>query len=235
MERNEFLDRVRTAASRGNAHRVHVRELPANAGYVGAGVPDLVAAMAGEVRGAGGEAHVADDAEAARGVLVELLRQYRPRTALAWQHPALKAAGLDDLLSSRGIALFDHAALAGSEPAEQRMHALAADIGFTGADWAIAETGTLVVCSRPGQERMASLLPPVHVAVVEESRILPDLFDLVAALQGNAAGPELKLPSNVTLITGPSKTGDIELELTTGVHGPGKWHVVMVRGKARTQ
>ena len=55
---------------------------------------------------------------------------------------------------------------------------------------------------------------------------MPDLFDVFDQL--GAAGPE-NLPSNVAFITGPSKTGDIELRLTTGVHGPGTWHVILLR------
>ena len=70
-----------------------------------------------------------------------------------------------------------------------------------------------------------SLLPPMHIAVVERRQIVPDLFD---AFQFLAAGGLDNLPSNITWITGPSKTGDIELQLTTGVHGPGKWRVIIV-------
>jgi L-lactate dehydrogenase complex protein LldG len=100
---------------------------------------------------------------------------------------------------------------------------LACDVGITSCDWAIAETGTLMMCAGPGHERVASLLPPMHVAVVERQQIVPDLIDAFATLNATT------LPSNVTLITGPSKTGDIELQLTTGVHGPGKWRVIVVR------
>jgi L-lactate dehydrogenase complex protein LldG len=90
---------------------------------------------------------------------------------------------------------------------------------------AVAETGTLAMASRPGAERVASLLPPVHVAVISADQIVPDLFDLFATMQKSL--PEL--PSSWVLITGPSKTGDLELKLTTGVHGPGHWHVIVAR------
>ena len=72
---------------------------------------------------------------------------------------------------------------------------------------------------------MASLTPPVHIAIVERVQIVPDLIDAFERLAGRGLDA---LPSNVTLITGPSKTGDIELQLTTGVHGPGKWRVIVI-------
>ena len=79
-----------------------------------------------------------------------------------------------------------------------------------------------MVASRPDEPRSLSLLPPVHVAVAERRQILPDLFDLFAALGTD------ELPANVSIITGPSKTGDIELRLVTGVHGPGEVHVLLI-------
>ena len=102
---------------------------------------------------------------------------------------------------------------------------LGVDVCISSVSYAIAETGTLAVMSQPGQERGGSLLGPVHLAVVETSQILPDLFDLFEKLGQRKEG----MPSNLTLITGPSKTGDIELELTTGVHGPGVWYVLIIK------
>ena len=70
------------------------------------------------------------------------------------------------------------------------------------------------------------------MAIVEESQILADLIDLFDALDERGLD---QLPSNLALITGPSKTGDIELTLVTGVHGPGKWHVIIVRDSSPAQ
>jgi L-lactate dehydrogenase complex protein LldG len=130
------------------------------------------------------------------------------------------------LLAAHSIPRHNHASLANLPESEQRAIVLAAGMGITSVELAIAETGTLLMWSQPGQERVASLVPPVHVAIVDEAQIVPDLFDAFALLEqrGGAA-----LPSNLALITGPSKTGDIELELTTGVHGPKHWHVIVIR------
>jgi L-lactate utilization protein LutC len=94
-----------------------------------------------------------------------------------------------------------------------------ADVGISAVDRVIAETGTIALETRPDQPRSLSLLVPVHIAVARRDQIIADLFDLFAGQP---------LPSCLSLITGPSKTGDIELRLVTGVHGPGEVHLVMV-------
>lgn len=97
-----------------------------------------------------------------------------------------------------------------------------AEVGVTGADYGVAESGTLVVVAGPHRPRSGSLLPPVHVAVLREDRIVADLFELVGQL-----GP---LATGVVLATGPSRSADIEMSLAVGVHGPGTVHVVLVPG-----
>ncbi|HNQ22683.1 MAG TPA: lactate utilization protein C [Phycisphaerae bacterium] len=94
--------------------------------------------------------------------------------------------------------------------------------GISGVAAAVAETGSIVCVSGPSRWRSLSLVPPVHIAVVREEQILPDLLDLLAT-----APPE-NLPAQLVVITGPSKTADIEGILITGVHGPGEVHVVVV-------
>jgi L-lactate utilization protein LutC len=225
MSRDAFLQRVREAALRGRAWRVERHEVPANTGYVGAG-DDLATRMAAEVSSVGGTSYLVSDRNAARDTLADILQRFLPRRALLWKHPLLDALQVSQLLASRQIAAFDHDDLARLDSAARRAETLAADIGITSADWGIAETGTLVMRARPGQERLASLLPPVHVAIVERSQLAADLLDVFGLLQAEGLA---HLPSNITLITGPSKTGDIELQLTTGVHGPGEWHVIVVR------
>lgn len=95
-----------------------------------------------------------------------------------------------------------------------------AEVGVTGADYGVAESATLVLRVRPERPRSASLLPPVHVAVLREDCVLADLFDLVERLG--------ELRSAVVLASGPSRSADIEMSLAVGVHGPGTVHVVLV-------
>ncbi len=106
---------------------------------------------------------------------------------------------------------------------EDRDAGFQADLGITGVDGAIAETGSLVIRSGPDDPRLASLAPPIHLAIVRESQIMPDLLDWA---RRRPPGPP---PAGEVLITGPSKTGDIELTLVTGVHGPKDVHVILLR------
>ncbi len=95
------------------------------------------------------------------------------------------------------------------------------DASITGAAAAIAESGSVVCQSGAATSRGASLIPPMHIAVVAQSQIIADLCDYFGGLGGS-------LPANINVITGPSKTADIEGILITGVHGPGDVHVVVV-------
>lgn len=96
------------------------------------------------------------------------------------------------------------------------------DLAVTDVPAAVAETGSLVWDSGPQRPRVATLLPPMLLAVVRAGQIVPDLLDLWPA-DGDA------LPAQRVLLTGPSKTADIEGVLVTGVHGPGVVEVVVVR------
>ncbi len=227
MTREAFLERVRQATQAGRAYRVAPQgEVTPTTGYVGGG-DDVCASFAAEANAVGGQARVVADFDAARLLLSEWLQEKRPASALVWRHDLLAKLRLGELLAELGIAQLDYETLSAMPREARRTTTFAADVGITTADFAIAETGTLAVFARPGQERLASLSPPCHIAVVERRQILPDLFDLFAKL--DEAGHD-ELPSNLTLITGPSKTGDIELQLTTGVHGPGDWRVIVVDG-----
>jgi L-lactate utilization protein LutC len=111
-------------------------------------------------------------------------------------------------------------------PEAGRAEAAEADFGVTGALWAAAETGSVVISAAPPGGRAPSLLPRVHIAVVPATRLVRTVADLFARI---AAIPQR--PSNLVVVTGPSKTGDIENQLVTGVHGPVEAHVVVVEDR----
>jgi L-lactate dehydrogenase complex protein LldG len=94
--------------------------------------------------------------------------------------------------------------------------------GVSRAVYALADTGSVVLAASPEEPRAASLLPDVHVTLVPEDVILPGLEELFIAVGGD-------LPSSLAIVTGPSRSADIEQLLTVGVHGPGEVHVVIQR------
>lgn len=96
------------------------------------------------------------------------------------------------------------------------------DVGVTGAQAGIAETGTLVLDSSVERNRLTSLVPPIHIAILDASRIHQTLTETLAALQSGA-----EISPAITFITGPSRTADIELTLAIGVHGPQELYVII--------
>ncbi|MCG3127675.1 MAG: hypothetical protein CHACPFDD_02542 [Phycisphaerae bacterium] len=108
-----------------------------------------------------------------------------------------------------------------------------ADAGVTTVRAGVAETGSIVVVSGAGHWRGLSLLPPIHVAVLDAAEIVADLWDFFDGLAGEAHTPT-GLPSNVTIISGPSKTADIEGILVKGVHGPREVEIVVVHRQEQT-
>lgn len=95
--------------------------------------------------------------------------------------------------------------------------------GATEADYGIAETGTVVEVSGPGRSRLASLLPESHLVALPVERLRAGLGEVLAEIEAKGVPG-----AAVTLVTGPSRTADIEQVLTIGVHGPGRVHVVLV-------
>jgi L-lactate dehydrogenase complex protein LldG len=101
-------------------------------------------------------------------------------------------------------------------------------VGLTGVDAALAATGSVVVASGSGRYRAASLLPPVHIAVVAVEQIVPDLESWLAAQKRAAGLAQFRQHSNIVIITGPSRTADIAMQLVMGMHGPHELHLVLV-------
>jgi L-lactate utilization protein LutC len=216
--RDEFLQRVRQAVSEGNrAGGSPALPERGSVGYQGAGA-DPVIRFRDEFAAAGGQTHVVGDRAGAVAIVLDLVRAHSVRRVLLGGGEVVAALQIVEPLRMAGIEVVGAGARQTSRDA-----IFQADLGLTGVDYLIAETGSVILASRPEQPRSLSLLPPIHVAVAERRQILPDLFDLFALL---GKGPD-ELPACLSVITGPSKTGDIELRLVTGVHGPGEIHVIL--------
>jgi L-lactate dehydrogenase complex protein LldG len=154
--------------------------------------------------------------------LIELAARLEPKAAIVWDDDDLPLPGVRSRLQAAGITVeqIDNSA---TDPAvRQRLGKI--PVGITGAIAGLADTGSVVVDTTAGRSRAASLLPPVHIALLPVSALYPDLPTWMA-LQG---GGVLADTANLTIISGPSKTADIELNLVLGVHGPGEIHVILL-------
>jgi L-lactate dehydrogenase complex protein LldG len=144
---------------------------------------------------------------------------------LAWSPEFLGVGGVTEQLKSDGISVTVPSDL---HDAAERRRAASAAVGITSVDAALASTGTLVMRASAGQSRAASLLPLHHIALVPTSKIHGTVEAWIASLrQSNRLDEVLRAGSQLTLVTGPSKSADIELTLTLGVHGPGTVHAIV--------
>lgn len=171
---------------------------------------DLLALFETEAKQVGMVVHRVDLAELADAVTRRLVDAGTKTVATGIADAALSAP-IHDALTQHKIDLYDWR----RESALNGLFDI--DAGITDVHAALAETGTLICCSDDAHGRCLSLVPPVHLAIVCRSNVLADMIDFWKSDGlGNATPP----PSSISLITGPSKTADIEGELITGVHGP---------------
>jgi L-lactate utilization protein LutC len=129
--------------------------------------------------------------------------------------------GLSTHLASRGVSV-----LSWGVPG-CRDEAFHCDAAVTDCRAGLADTGAVLVWSDAGFGRSSTLVVPVHVVLLPASRVMADLIDGLELVMKETGG---KLPSNVVVINGPSKTADIEMNLVTGVHGPKYVYVVLIEG-----
>lgn len=181
---------------------------------------------------------VADEAEAAaelRNIAVHTEPEWdHQRAVMAWDDPLLDAIGWEPALQDSGLDLFR-----GPSPMQRQMGAAQREafyrqlsetrIGITTADYCVADTATLVLRNRAGQPGAVSLVPSVHVAVIRERQLLPDFIALYERLEVERQGDPEALTSRMSFISGPSKTGDIELVIVHGAHGPRALHLIVIR------
>ncbi len=221
--RQAFLDRVRQAVALGN-RAGHTPALPerGSVGYQGAG-PEPVQRFCKELAAAGGYPHVAADQAAAWQVVRDVIAAKGARKVLLGRGGLIERLELPNRLRQEALTVTTVDTL--QQPGARDL-LFGADIGISNVEHLVAETGSVVMATAPADPRSLSLLPPVHIALADPKQILPDLFDLFD-LFSPVSSPGKLPPSCLTVITGPSKTGDIELRLVTGVHGPGEIHVIL--------
>lgn len=245
-ERDDFLANIRGALGRSTPLEAPVSEAPHSAGppdelderirkvreLISRDADNLMSVLARVAQTSGWKVARVPDARAAGDYILEVAREMEARSMVYSLHQVSLSALRLDALSEAGIQAEPVALGHESEErdAEDRARLRtvmeASDIGVTGVDYAISETGTCVIIPRAGVSRLVSLLPPVHIALVERGQVLPSLDELFTLRRDDFVNGNLG--SYMNLITGPSRSADIEYKLITGVHGPGEVHMVLI-------
>lgn len=207
--RDHILERTRAALGGGEdqpaappAARIRIPEV---------GLEARIETLFRAVSGLAGKTFLAGSPAEVREYVAALIGE---GPAVASNAPLLRECGIADLAAVQS-GFMDRDAL--------RQACSSAAFGITSADYALADTGTLVMLSSTQEARMISLLPPVHIAVVPRARILSGLDELLSTVPRPG-----DITSSLVLITGPSRTADIEQILVRGVHGPGEVHVLVL-------
>lgn len=232
--REAFLARVRQALQTGKSPH----PAGAGSGHNGEAMSlvregeDLAARLQKELEGVGGRvARVRHPAEAAQYV-TRLAEEKGAEVVVRWQSDLLDGLEIDDALQAAGSEVHTAAPPGEAEAADRRRELrdllARADLGLSGVDAVIAETGTLMLKAQPGQMRGVSLLPPVHVAVARTDQVVATFADALRTVRQSGENMQENLTSCISFVTGPSRTGDIELKLTVGVHGPGEMHLILL-------
>lgn len=166
-----------------------------------------------ELTSLGGSLDICDEKDVISKI-ADILSSHQATSLLTW-HDSQLPHGILDKLKLRGIEVI--------YPADANIEDINdVRVGLTGAIAGIAETGSLLITSGEGRPLTASLLPQVHISILREENLYPDLKSVLNL-------PNVYQSSTAVLISGPSRTADIEMTLTIGVHGPGEVHVIMVK------
>lgn len=210
-----FLQNLRTAAA-----ETPLPELPPGALREVTAADDLAAVFAERARAAGCQVQVATAADwpvCVRALLAG--HQIESLLLVPDDTTALSVVAADQLALTL--------AAVGVQTTRGQSDETLFEVGaaLTGVHGAIAETGSLVWNASPLTARGATLMPPVHIALVRVDQLVPDTLDFFTPLRQGAC-----LPAAWHIISGPSKTADIEGILITGVHGPGTLHIILVQG-----
>lgn len=161
-----------------------------------------------------GECYCVKTAQEAAALIKDVLKAKGVKSVVMTNSPLSQAAALDIELKASGLKVFKN---------NFRENAPNVDAGITQVNWAIAEIGTLVQDGTNVDERLCSALPPIHVALVQKSALIPTLMETMATIHKLP-----QIPGFIGFITGPSRTSDIERVLTIGVHGPAELVTVFV-------
>ena len=190
--------------------------------------PALLDKMAEMAAKGGWNVHRAPGIEDAIGHIQGLARQLGVTRVVRSGQEVFEQLPVDAALANQGLSVTPVVRDENNTREALREEIRQADLGLTGTDYALAETGSLVILPRRGLSRLVSLYPPVHIAVVRPEEVLESLDDLFLMRRLEYHQRSGEMGSYLNFITGPSRTADIEMTIVEGVHGPKQVHLVLL-------
>ena len=190
--------------------------------------PEIVERFVDMAQRGGWNVHRVSGVEAVVGRVDQIVAETGASKVARSGQPVFDEYPIDTALEWRGIATTPIVRNEQVSRQELREEIRRSDVGLTGTDYAIAETGSLVILPRRGLSRLVSLVPPVHIAVVRPDEVIESLQDLFLLRRLEYYWQGGEMGSYLNFITGPSRTADIEMTIVQGVHGPRTVHLVLV-------
>ncbi len=225
--REEILERVRKALGKSRQELARSVEFPT----LGPVMPpinpdDLVPKFELEFRNVAGSPHRVANRQELDGLFRAIVKDSPP--VVLSRNPMLAQLGLESMFRAWGLEVATWPSLEPSGADEGdgfRRRSFQAEFGITGVDFALAETGSLIVSSRTEGSQLASLAPPVHIALYRRSQVVGSLEEVLK----RTSLAHLDDPGrSIVFITGTSRTADIEQILIRGVHGPREVRAILV-------
>ena len=190
--------------------------------------PAILDRFADMAQRGGWNVHRLSGVEAVVGRVDEIVAEAGARVVVRSGQPVFSEYPIDPALEWRGVEITPVVRSDEVSREALREEIRRADVGMTGADYAIAETGSLVILPRQGLSRLVSLVPPMHIALVRADEVIESLHDLFLLRRLAYYWQGGEMGSYLNFITGPSRTADIEMTIVQGVHGPRTVHLVLI-------
>jgi L-lactate dehydrogenase complex protein LldG len=228
--REQMLERVRKALGRTANNPSPVPDYPAPPEGLRDVMPpiasdELLPKFEEELGRVGGVAYRAATREALDEILRGILSRSNASRVVLSRNPLLARLGLAERLSAWGQST---EVWKEADARAFRKASFGAEVGITGVDFALAETGSLIVTSETEGSQLASLAPPIHVALYRRSQLFGSLDEVLERLPLARQAGKPASGRSVVFITGTSRTADIEQILIQGVHGPREVHAILV-------
>jgi len=215
--KNEILDRLRIKGTPEKEYQLSDWDDKALFADYPNSADSILEVFHRQLKKLSGDLLIANNAEEAVKILQDLLKAYDPEKCKAHQSPLIDKLKIQSKEIEKFLTVIDRENISSEDFAEY-------DVGITQADCLIARTGSILIRTISAGGRRLSVLPPTHIVIAEQQQIVPSMDDALQILDQTE-----DVWSYATMITGPSRTSDIEKQLVLGAHGPKRLIVIVIK------